>query len=142
MRISVQLYIPILIFIIFLNIIFSTYFIAIFLVGIVYKIFLDCLRNEYFYLLGFTIFTFFIIENIHNLSFFSFTLISIFLYYFILPRIKHLFSSYFVREFIYLMVFYCLFYAVYSITHLYDFGSYLIFIVNFIVDIFLIGAIL
>ena len=85
-------YFYILLSIILVNAIFSTYFIAILLSGAVFKIFQSTLKEEQYYLFGFTLFTFLNIENIQGLGFFSLTTISLLLHYIIIPKIKHLIS--------------------------------------------------
>lgn len=132
----------ILILISFVNIIFSTYFIAVFLAGVVFKIFLEALKKQYYYILGFSIVTFMIIEVVHGFKPFLLTLIALFLYYFIIPRIKHTFSSSIISEFIFIFLFYLItfvvsiFYMVFTLDMLY------IFIYNFIIDIIIVGFII
>jgi hypothetical protein len=129
----------ILIVIAIINIIFSTSFISIFLAGVVFKIFLESLKKQYYYILTFSIFTFLIIEVVQGFQPFLLTAIALFLYYFIIPRIKHTFSSSIMSEFIFIFLFYLMifivsiFYMVFNINILY------IFIYNFVIDIILVG---
>jgi hypothetical protein len=135
-------YIPIFSIVILSNILFSTYFIPIFLSGIIFLMFLHSLKKEYYYLLFFSIVTFLIIENTHGLKPFSFTFISVFIYFFIIPKVKHLFSSSSFSEFFYIVIFYTSFFIVYIFSNGYDTSSYDVFIINFIIDSLLIGFIL
>jgi hypothetical protein len=128
--------------IILTNIIFSTYFIAIFLAGTVFMIFMECLKKEYYYMGSFGVFTFLVIENTHNLKFLSLTLISLFLYFFIIPKIKHLFSLSFFADTLYIVCFYLIFYVYYLYTNDFDISSYNIFLTNLIIDSIVIGLFL
>jgi len=123
----------------FLDILFTTYFQPLFLVGIVFMIFLNSLKKEYYYLLILSIMMFFIIEVILGIKMFTFTFISIFVYFFVIPRIKHLFSSLLFRDLSYLFIFYAIFYIDYIISAQYDISSYKIFLVNFIIDSIVVG---
>ena len=135
-------YLLILIFIGITNIIFSTYFISIFLAGVVFKIFLESLKKQYYYILAFSVITFLVIEVIQGFKPFSLTLIALFLFYFIIPRIKHTFSSSIMSEFIYIFLFYLvllvvtIFYTPFSINMLY------VVIYNFLIDIIIVGFII
>lgn len=126
--------------IIILNAIFSTYYISILFAGVVYKIFLIVLKKEYYYLLLFSIFTFVNIENIQGIPFFTMTVVSLVLYYLIIPKIKHIFSSIFIMEFIFLFIFYCSFLLYSSVTFSTDLFSILL--INFLIDSIIIGFIL
>ena len=128
--------------IVFIDILFSTYFQPLFLVGIVFMIFLHSLKKGHYYLLLLSIIMFFTIEVIAGIEMFTFTFISLFLYYFIIPRIKHLFSSLLFRDFTYLLVFYLVFFIDYIISTHYDIGSWPIFLINFIIDSVVVGLLL
>jgi len=135
-------YSGILLLIAFVNIIFSTYFISLFLTGVVFKIFLVSFKKEHYYILAFSILTFLVIEVVQGFKPFSLTIISLFLYYFIIPRIKHTFSSSIISEFIFIFLFYVclfvsiLFYSVFKIEIVW------ILVYNFIIDIILVGLLI
>jgi hypothetical protein len=135
-------YLPIFFIIIIVNILSSTYFISLFLAGVVFIIFLECLKKEYYYMLILAIFTFFVIENTQGFKFFSLSLISLFLYYFIIPRINHLFSSNALGEIFYIVSFYVAIFLFYIYTNTIDISSYFIFIINLIIDCILVGVLL
>ena len=135
-------YMTILLLICIINIIFSAYFISIFLAGIVFKIFTVSIRKEYNYLFIFSIITFLIIENTQGLKLFSLTIISLLVYYFIIPRIKHLFSSSFMSDFLYLFSFYLLFYILVQAYIVFDMTLVVVFLLNFFIDILIVGFIL
>ena len=129
----------ILILISIVNIIFSTYFISIFLAGVVFKIFLESLKKQYYYILTFSIVTFLIIEVVQGFKLFLLTAIALFLYYFIIPRIKHTFSSSIMSEFIYIFLFYLLTFIVTIFYTLFNINMLYIFIYNFLIDIIIVG---
>jgi len=133
-------YLTILFVVSLINIIFSTYFITILLAGIVFKIFLDVLKKAYYYILLFAIFTFLIIENTQGLNFFSLTFITLILYYLIIPKIKHIFSSSLMAEFIFILLFYIGFLILNSIALSSD--TTLIVFLNFLFDSIIVGFIL
>jgi hypothetical protein len=135
-------YLKVLIFVALANIIFSIYFVTILFVGVVFKIFLDTLKNNSYYLLTIVIFVFLIIEVNQGFKLFSLSLISLFLYYFIIPRLKHLFSSSIMIDITFILSFY---FALAIMIQFYDnlnFNILYIFIYNFIFDMLLIGFVL
>ncbi len=142
MRQNTFSYLPIFFIVIIVNILSSTYFTSLFLAGVVFIIFLECLKKEYYYMLILAIFTFLVIENTHGFKFFSLSLISLFLYYFIIPRIKHLFSSDALGEIFYIISFYGTIFLFYIYTNSYDISTYFIFAVNLIIDCIIVGVLL
>jgi len=142
MKKNTLFYIPIFFVVIMVNILFSTYFLSFFLAGVVFTIFLECLRKEYYYMLILSIFTFIVIENTHGFKIFSLSLISLFLYYFIIPKIKHLFSSNALKEVFYIFSFYAIFFLFYIYTNSFELSSYFIFLINLIIDFIIVGVLL
>lgn len=135
-------YMTILVLICFINIVFSSYFLTIFLAGVVFKIFTISIRKEHNYVFIFSILTFLIIENTQGLKLFSLTIISLLVYYFIIPRIKHLFSSSLMSDFLYVFSFYLLFYILVQAYIVFDLSLLITFLVNFFIDILIVGFIL
>jgi len=135
-------YSEILILICIINIIFSTYFVTVFLVGVVFKIFLESLKKQHYYILGFSIVSFMIIEVIQGFKLFSLTAIALFLYYFIIPRIKHTFSSSVMSEFIYIFLFYLITFIVNIFYSALTLNVYYVYLYNFIIDIIVVGFII
>ncbi|MEA3554509.1 MAG: hypothetical protein U9R39_08955 [Campylobacterota bacterium] len=142
MKKNTLFYIPIFFIVIIVNILFSTYFISLFLAGVVFTIFLECLKKEYYYMLILSIFTFFVIESTHGFKIFSLSLISLFLYYFIIPKIKHLFSSNTLKEIFYIISFYAIMFLFHIYTNSFDTSSYFIFLINLIIDFIIVGVLL
>jgi hypothetical protein len=135
-------YITILVIINIINIISSTYFIAFFLAGVTFKIFTISIKNEHNYMFLFSIITFLIIENTQGLKLFSLTITALVVYFFIIPRIKHLFSSSVMLDFLYIFAFYILFYILFQSYIQFDLSVMITFIINFFIDIIIIGFIL
>jgi len=135
-------YMTILFIIIFVNIIFSSYFISFFLTGVVFKILSIAIRKEYNYLFIFSIMTFLIIENTQGLKLFSLTVIALLVYYFIIPRIKHLFSSSIMGDILYIFSFYILYYMMVQVYSVFDISILIIFLINFVIDLLIVGFIL
>ena len=133
-------YLYILLAVILLNAIFSTYFISILLSGVVFKIFLTTLKKRYYYLVVSAIFAFLNIENMQGLGFFTLTATALILNYIIIPRTKHILSSSGLKEVIYLFLFYC----GYLLSNHIPFNFELLqtITINFLLDISIIGFIL
>ena len=132
-------YVTMLIVISVINILFSSYLIPFFLVGMVFKIFSDAINKDHNYLLIFTIITFLIIENTQGLKLFSLTIIALIVKFLIIPKIKQLLSSRMMSSFIYIFSFYILFYLSVQISSSFDSNMLFIFIINFLIDILLVG---
>ena len=135
-------YITILLIINIVNVISSSYFVAIMLAGVTFKIFTLTIKNEHNYIFLLSIITFLIIENTQGLKLFSLTLIALFVYFFIIPRIKHLFSSSIMLDFLFVFTFYALFFVLLQFSTIFDMSLVVIFAINFIIDIIIIGFIL
>lgn len=125
-----------------INIIFSSYFISFLLAGVVFKIFSTSLRNEHNYLLTLCIITFLVIENTQGFKLFSLTLIALVIYFFIIPRLKQLFSSSLISGFLFIFIFYVFIYLMEQITNPFDMVMLIKLIINFIIDIIIVGLVL
>ncbi|MGB3751162.1 MAG: hypothetical protein WA945_06300 [Arcobacteraceae bacterium] len=125
-----------------LNILFSSYFVSFFLAGVVFKIFAIAIRKEFNYLLIFSVITFLIIENTQGLKLFSLTLISFGIYYLIIPRIKHLFSSVLMLDCLFIFFFYVCFYLMVLFYSIFELPILITFGINFIIDILIVGFLL
>tara|TARA_B110000046_G_C13016189_1_gene408884 strand:+ start:551 stop:970 length:420 start_codon:yes stop_codon:yes gene_type:complete len=131
-------YITILLIISLVNIISSVYFVTFLIAGVVFKIFSLSLDKGYNYLLILCIITFLIIENTQGLRLFSLTLISLSVYYLIIPHIKHFVFSETVASFIYIFFFYLILYSIVAS----DTNIAMSLLINFIIDILIVGLIL
>lgn len=77
----------------FTNVILPVHYISIFLVGVLYVAMSRAIEKEYNYSLLFIVLGFSIIELSHGLKIFSVTLLSLFIYFFIAPKIKSSIAS-------------------------------------------------
>ena len=132
-------YITTLILVIIVNILSSSYLLPLFLAGVVFKIFAISLRDSYNYLLILSVVSFLIIETTQGLRLFSLTIIALIVNFLIVPKIKHLFSSSMMSGFIYIFSFYTLFYSSVQISNSFDLAMFSLFIVNFFIDILIVG---
>ena len=142
MKTNTYPYLAILFLVTLVNSLFSIYFISIFLSGIVFVLFMETLEKEYYYILFSTVITFLVIESIQGLPTFSMSLISLGLYYFIIPRIKHIFSSYLTYRFTVTFCFYAALYIVYIFFDNLSFTTWNIFLLNALFDSFVVGFII
>ena len=124
------------------NIILPVHFISIFLVGVVFVAFLRCLEKKYYYSMILVIFSFLLIENSQGLKLFSLVLLSLFLYIFILPKIKTILTSQSLYMFLVLLIFYIGIIMLYLLID--SINSQLIsrVVVNFFIDLFIISTII
>jgi len=125
-----------------INIIFTTYFVTFLLAGVAFKIFALSIKKEYNYMLLVSIFVFLVIENAQGFFPFSLTLISVIVYYFIMPKIKHIFSSKFMYDVLFVFCFYLLMYINAQVYSSFDLQMVFKMFMNFIIDIIIIGLIL
>jgi len=124
-----------------INILMPVHFISILMAGFVFMAFLYCIQYKYYYSLFFIIMTFIFIEISSGLNIGTLSLLSFFIYLFLIPRIKYFLSS----KIFYLVILNMIFY----------FGVFILFlmnsemnqtlvskiILNYILDIFLISFI-
>jgi hypothetical protein len=135
-------YVPVLVLVIVINLILTTHFITIFLIGVVFKLFLEALEEEQYYILSLIIGTFTIIEVVQGLYIFSLTITSIVIYYFVLTRLKYLLSSSVLAQFVYILLFYEIVFLIYSFQSGFNQELILLFVYNFFIDSIIIGLFL
>jgi len=128
--------------IILINLIFSTYFIPIFLLTIVFIIFNNCINKKFYYQLFFTVLSILILENIQGFQPFTIVFLFLLIYMLVKPSLKKIFSS---SEIIkYLLVFHIYFaiwlmeFFIYGVS---GFITSIVFI-NLILDILVIDLLL
>lgn len=98
-----------------LNIVSSIHFILIMLGGILFLAFNTCLKKRYLYSLSFVIISFLFIEINSGLKPFSLSLLSLFLYIFILPAMNRSISFESINNYVYIVLFYIGVLVLYSI---------------------------
>jgi len=92
--------------IIMINTISSIHFLLIMLAGVCFIAFYTCLKRKYLYSLLFVILTFMFIEINSGLKPLTLTLLSLFIYIFIIPSIHRIMSFKALNEYIYILIFY------------------------------------
>lgn len=92
--------------IITINTISSIHFLLIMLAGVCFIAFYTCLKRKYLYSLLFVILTFMFIEINSGLKPLTLTLLSLFIYIFIIPSIHRIMSFKALNEYIYILIFY------------------------------------
>ena len=124
-----------------INILMPVHFISILLAGIVFMAFLYCIKHKYYYSLFFVVLTFVFIEISNGLNIGTLSLISFFIYLFLVPKIKYFLSSKTFYLIILIMIFYFGIFLLFLINS--DMNQVLIskIVLNYILDIFLISFI-
>ncbi len=132
----------VLLLIIAVNTISSIHFLLIMFAGILFTAFYRCLKKRYLYSLTFVVITFLFIEINTGLKPFSMTLLSLFIYIFILPRDESQTSYNSSSAYLYIIFFYIGLIIMWSI--LFGIHPHLIatLIINALIDLIFLGAFL
>lgn len=123
-----------------INVVSTIHFFLILFSGILFLAFYITLRNRYMYSLTFVIFTFLFVEINSGLPALSLTLLSFFIYVFIIPKTDNLISYNSLNYYLYIALFYL------GLTILWVFNSglnekiILILIFNLIIDLIFFGV--
>ncbi len=131
-----------LILIIIINTISSIHFMMILFAGILFMSFSICLENKYFYSLFFISLTFIFIEMNMGFKPLTLSLLSLFLYIFILPIINRIMSFSKLNEYIYILFFYIGIIIIWSITMNMTFDIFITIFINIIIDLLFFGVFL
>ena len=132
----------VLLLIIAVNTISSIHFLLIMFAGILFTAFYRCLKKRYLYSLTFVVITFLFIEINTGLKPFSMTLLSLFIYIFILPKDESQTSYNSSSAYLYIIFFYIGLVIMWSI--LFGIHPHLIatLIINALIDLIFLGAFL
>jgi hypothetical protein len=123
-----------------INMISSIYFLLIMLSGVVFIAFYHCLKRKYLYSLILVILTFLFIEINSGLKPLSLTLLSLFIYIFIIPRIHTIMSFKSLNEYVYVILFYLGLFFIWMLNSG-DFDTLVsTLIINLIIDLLFFGA--
>lgn len=138
---------PFAIFLLFLsviltNIILSVHLISIFLAGVVFVAFVRALQKRYYYSLILIIFCFNIIETTQGLKLFSLTILSLFIYIFIIPKLKVLLTSINIYSVILLFIFYMGIMILFSFLGTINSLFVSKIVVNYFIDLFIISGVI
>lgn len=129
-----------LIIIITINTISSIHFMMILLAGILFMGFSVCLKNKYLYSLFFIILTFIFIEINAGLKPLSLTLLSLFLYIFVIPLINRVVSLHKFDDYIFILLFYVGIIIIWSISMDMTFDIFTTILINLLIDLLIFGV--
>lgn len=125
---------------IMINTVASIHFLLIMLAGVLFMAFFVCLKKKYFYSLFFVILTFVFIEINSGLKPLSLTLLSLFLYIFIIPNIKRTIAFSSLNSSIYISLFYIGVLGIWSLSSNINETVFSAIIVNIIIDLLFFGV--
>jgi len=112
------------------------------LAGINFTVFYRCLKKRYLYSLTFVILAFLFIEINSGLKPFSLSLLSLFIYIFILPKVDNSTSYNLTNSYIYILFFYIGLIIMWSLSFGMDERIFLSLVVNLIIDLIFFGVFL
>ena len=125
-----------------INIISSIHFLLIMLAGVLFTAFYRCLKKRYLYSLSFVVIAFLFIEVNTGLKPFSLSLLSLFIYIFILPSMENSLSYNSANAYIYILFFYI------GLTIMWTFyfglseDIFAVLIINALIDLIFLGVFL
>jgi hypothetical protein len=125
-----------------INTIASIHFSLIMLAGILFTAFYRCLRKRYLYSLIFVIISFLFIEINTGLKPFSLTLLSLFFYLFILPKVENSVAYNSSNSFIYIIFFYIGLTIMWSLSFGLSENIFIALVINTIIDLIFLGVFL
>jgi len=131
-----------LLFAVLLNAISSVYFILIMLSGLLFIAFFVCLKRKYLYSLFFIVIAFLFIEANSGLKPLSLTLLSLFLYIFVLPKINRTVSFSSLNAYIYITIFYLGLLFVWSLSADINEAMVKAIVLNIMIDLVLFGVLI
>jgi len=126
--------------IIMINTISSIHFLLIMLAGVCFIAFYTCLKRKYLYSLLFVILTFMFIEINSGLKPLTLTLLSLFIYIFIIPSIHRIMSFKALNEYIYILIFYLGLSLIWVMTIGMSDNFITVIFVNIIIDLIFFGV--
>lgn len=125
-----------------INAITSIHFLLVMFAGILFTAFYRTLRKRYLYSLTFVVIAFLFIEINSGLKPFSLSLLSLFIYVFILPKVEDSNSYNYSNSYFYILIYYISLCILWSLTYQFDPNVIFIFFVNLIIDIIFFGVFL
>ena len=124
------------------NTISSIHFLLVMFAGILFTAFYRCLKKRYLYSLTFVVIAFLFIEINTGLKPFSLTLLSLFIYIFILPKDENYTSYNISSGYIYIIFFYIGLIIMWSILFGLHLHLFITLFINLIIDLIFLGAFL
>ena len=110
------------------------------LAGVCFIAFYRCIRKKYFYSLFFVVLTLVFIEINSGLKPLSLTLLSLFIYIFIIPSTHRMISFSTLNEYIYILIFYLGVFLIWVMTIGMSDSFIAIIFVNIIIDLLFLGV--
>ena len=123
-----------------INTISSIHFLLLMLAGVCFITFYRCIRKKYFYSLFFVVLTLVFIEINSGLKPLSLTLLSLFIYIFIIPSTHRMISFSTLKEYIYILIFYLGVFLIWVMTIGMSDSFIAIIFVNIIIDLLFLGV--
>lgn len=117
------------------NIFLPVHFLSLLLVGVVFTIFTQSLKNENYTSLTFMIIAFSIIELAQGLKLFSLSLVAFFIYIFISPLLKNILSSEKLVKIMIIFIFYIGIAVLFSFLGEVSYELVAILLINYLIDI-------
>lgn len=130
------------IFTIFINIVTSVHFLPIMLAGIIFLALKKCVKNSYYYSATTLIIGFLFIEYNNGFIPFSLTLLSFFIYIFVIPYLTRVISLHNLNSYIYIITFYLGMLILWSFTNGFSFYLLKNIFINILIDFIIFGLFL
>ena len=125
-----------------INTIASIHFLLVMLAGILFTAFYRCLRKRYLYSLTFVVMAFLFIEINSGLKPFSLSLLSLFIYIFILPKVENSNTYNSSNSYIYIIIFYIGLIVLWSLFFGMDERIFFTLMINTFIDLIFFGVFL
>ena len=128
--------------VVMVNTISSIHFLLVMFAGILFTIFYRCLKERYLYSLAFVVIAFLFIEINTGLKPFTLSLLSLFLYIFILPKDENYSYDNLSSSYIYILIFYIGLLIIWSVVFELNETILITIFVNILIDLIFLGAFL
>ena len=128
--------------VVMVNTISSIHFLLVLFAGILFTIFYRCLKERYLYSLAFVVIAFLFIEINTGLKPFSLSLLSLFLYIFILPKDENYSYDNLSSSYIYILIFYIGLLIIWSVVFELNETILITIFVNILIDLIFFGVFL
>ena len=128
--------------VVMVNTISSIHFLLVMFAGILFTIFYRCLKERYLYSLAFVVIAFLFIEINTGLKPFSLSLLSLFLYIFILPKDENYSYDNLSSSYIYILIFYIGLLIIWSVVFELNETILITIFVNILIDLIFFGVFL
>ena len=128
--------------VVMVNTISSIHFLLVMFAGILFTIFYRCLKERYLYSLAFVVIAFLFIEINTGLKPFTLSLLSLFLYIFILPKDENYSYDNLSSSYIYILIFYIGLLIIWSVVFELNETILITLLINILIDLLFFGVLL